>query len=92
MRSAKNSEIIITKSTKNIIPLALIICVTVIVSVYIVASSLKEAKIIALEYDSKNNIIDKFTYCMQTVMTEHPKVGKFLEAEKAREICKSLER
>jgi hypothetical protein len=39
-----------------------------------------------------NVYMDKFTYCMQSVMGETAKSGKFLDANKAREICAGLEK
>jgi hypothetical protein len=81
MSREKNSEFVITKSTKNIVPVACILAITVVAVIYIIFSYLKTV-----------NTIDKFTYCMQTTMNEHTKAGKFLEAKDAREICKSLEK
>ncbi len=89
MNKEKNSELVITKSTKNIVPLTAIISLTLIIISYNIVNTIVEG---IVNIKTTNVRMDKFTYCMQTVMTEHTKAGKFLDAKEAKEICKSLEK
>lgn len=47
-----------------------------------------------IEMERENNRLnvrlDKFTYCMQSMMIESSKTGKSISPEKAQEICKGI--
>ena len=50
-------------------------------------------KIEAERENTKLNVkLDKFTYCLQSMMIESKNAGKAIDAQKAKEICQSLEK
>ena len=88
---SKNSDPIIYKNIREnryIIPVTLIVSTSLVVIVVAIAWSIS----CIMKENLRSNIrLDKFTYCLQTVMEQSSKSGKAIDAQAAKEICKDVE-
>ena len=91
----ENSEFKAIKEDKNIFKVAICFSISFVCSVIAVVVGVVFIYYFTIQAERENvklNVrLDKFTYCLQNVMSEASKSGKFLEPEKAKEICKGFE-